>query len=427
MDDQTPQPPHEQPAERTTPAADPSPQPAPYGEPAVPVPPAPPAASGQHGPGTGRILLISGAAALVFGAGGIGIGTLIAPDHAARPNDSATSFGRGGLDQPSIGGWELPGPPWSRGGQQPPQSSEGGQGTRAASSAETKGLVRIHTTLNYGEGEAAGTGMILTPDGDVVTNHHVVAGSTSIEATDMATGRTYRAEVVGTDAKADVALLRLQDASGLDTVETDTSGVRVGDAVTAVGDAGGTANRFTAAPGTVSATDQQITTQADTLSTGESLTGLIEITSDVAPGDSGGATYDSDGTVVGMTTAASRGGGEIDGYAVPIATVLSIVDDLDSHVAGPDYTYGRPAFLGVAIAPRGTTVAKVYDDTAAAGAGIRGGDRITRLDGTAVSTPEALGTAVRDHDPGDRASVTWVDTSGRSHTATVTLGEGPIR
>jgi S1-C subfamily serine protease len=196
--------------------------------------------------------------------------------------------------------------------------------------------------------------------------------------------------------------------------------------VTAVGDAGGSASRFTAAPGTVSATDQRITTEGDAVSDGERLTGLIEITSDVAAGDSGGATYGSDGSVVGMTTAASSGGGEVDGYAVPIATVLSVANDLDNHVAGADYAYGKPAFLGVGIAPGGTTVAQVYDGSAADDAGIRTGDRITRLDGNRVTTAEGLGTAVRDHQPGDKVSVTWTDESGQSHTATVTLGEGPI-
>jgi S1-C subfamily serine protease len=424
MDEQTPQTPQ-------TPPADTAPQPAGYagpfpaGEPVQPTHPL--TGRPEHrGPGTGRTLLISGAAALVFGAGGIGIGTLIAPNHSGGAGDSATSsYGRGYDRTPSAGGWSFEAP-WSGGSGQLPQTSQTGQGTRAATSDEVSGLVRIHSTLNYGEGEAAGTGMILSSDGVVVTNHHVVAGSTSLEATDMATGRTYRAEVVGTDARADVAVLHLEDASGLDTVRTDTSGVRVGDKVTAVGDAGGSARRFTAAPGTVSATDQQITTQGDAVSAGESLTGLIQITSDVAAGDSGGATYDADGKVVGMTTAASSGGGEIDGYAVPIATVLSVADDLQNHVAGADYSYGRPAFLGIAMAPGGTVVARVYDDTAAAGAGIEAGDRITGFDGSRVGAADALGNAVRDHQPGDRVELTWLDRAGQSRTATVTLGEGPI-
>lgn len=374
--------------------------------------------------GTGRTLLVSGAAALVFGAGGLGVGTLIAPSHSPSGGSSTSSFGQGYAGGPATGGWGYQGSPWSGSGL--PQTSQTGQGTRTPTSAELTGLVRVHTTLNYGEGEAAGTGMVLTSDGEVVTNHHVVAGSTAVEVTVMSTGKTYPATVVGTDADADVAVLQLQGASGLDTVRTDTSGVSVGDKVTAVGDAGGSSSRFTAAPGTVSATGQRITTQGDEVSDGESLTGLIEMTSDVASGDSGGATYGSDGRVVGMTTAASSGGGDVDGYAVPIATVLSVADDLEHHVANADYAYGRPAFLGVAIAPGGTTVAKVYDGSAAAAAGIVAGDEITRIDGTRVTTAAGLGTAVRAHGAGEKVRVTWVDGSGRSHHASVTLGEGPI-
>ena len=89
--------------------------------------------------------------------------------------------------------------------------------------ARPAGLVRIMSTLGYQDGEAAGTGMILTSDGEVVTNHHVVAGATSVKATVMSTGKTYTATVVGSDTKDDVAVLQLADASGLTTVTTDST------------------------------------------------------------------------------------------------------------------------------------------------------------------------------------------------------------
>ncbi|GGF35154.1 hypothetical protein GCM10011519_05740 [Marmoricola endophyticus] len=302
------------------------------------------------------------------------------------------------------------------------------RGTQSASQeaddTQVAGLVRIQTEVDFGEGEAAGTGMVLTSDGEVVTNHHVVAGATAIEATDMATGRTYTARVVGTDASDDVAVLRLEDASGLTTVRTDTDGLSVGDAVTAVGDANGTADLSSAA-GTVTALDRSITTQSEQTVQGERLTGLIELDADVISGDSGGATYDAEGEVVGMTTAASSGSAEVTGYAIPIDRVLAVADDLSDGVSGADYTYGLPAFLGVALG-QGGTLAGVYDDSAAASAGLAAGDTITAIDGTSVSGTSGLSRAIAAHSPGDEVSLTWTDQAGASHDATVTLGDGPV-
>jgi len=114
--------------------------------------------------------------------------------------------------------------------------------------------------------------------------------------------------VVGTDTSDDVAVLQLQGASGLDTVTTDSAGVGVGDAVTVVGDGNGTVDHLSSATGSVLATQQSITTQSEGDASGEALSGLIQISSDVVSGYRGGATYDADGQVVGMTTAASSGG-----------------------------------------------------------------------------------------------------------------------
>ena len=105
--------------------------------------------------------------------------------------------------------------------------------------------------MKYDGGVAAGTGMVLTSDGEVVTNHHVVAGATSVKVKVMSTGTTYTAKVVGTDSKDDVAVLQLVGASGLSTVTPDTDGIGVGDAVTAVGDANGTVGYLSAATGSV--------------------------------------------------------------------------------------------------------------------------------------------------------------------------------
>jgi S1-C subfamily serine protease len=280
--------------------------------------------------------------------------------------------------------------------------------------------------MKYDQAKAAGTGMVLTSDGEVVTNHHVVAGSTSLKVKVMSTGKTYSATVVGTDAKDDVAVLQLAGASGLSTVTTDSDPVSVGDAVTAVGDANGTVDYLSAAKGRVLAKQQSITTQSERSAAGERLTGLIEISSDVISGDSGGATYDSQGEVLGMTTAASSGSADVVGYAVPIAKVLRIADDLESGVTNSRYNYGSSAFLGIALGQTGTIVQGVYQGTPAAGTGISAGDQITAVGATKVRSATQLHNAVAQRSPGDRVSITWVDTAGASHTETVTLGTGPV-
>jgi S1-C subfamily serine protease len=241
----------------------------------------------------------------------------------------------------------------------------------------------------------------------------------------MSTGRSYDANVVGTDAKDDVAVIQLDNASGLQTVTTNTDGASVGDSVTAVGDAGG-ASKFSAAAGKVTATDQHITTQSESGHPGEKLSGLIKISSDVIPGDSGGATYDAQGHVVAMTTAASSGNSDVVGYAIPVATVLRIAGDLENGTQSARYEYGTPAFLGIGLTGNRTLVGQVYSGTPAARAGVTAGDTITRVGTTRVSTAQQLRAAVTAYSPGDQVRLTWTDADGTSHISTVTLMAGPV-
>ena len=339
----------------------------------------------------------------------------------------------GSPDSGQSGGYSDQGSPFSGDqsfGDQSQQgdSSDGRQSsdsTSQASVSELTGLTRIVSSNSYTGTVGVGTGMVLTSDGEVVTNHHVVEGATSIKVTVMSTGATYTGRVVGTDSADDVAVLDLEDASGLDTVAADTDGITVGDAVTAVGDANGTEEYLSAATGSVTATDQPVTTQAEGTASGESLTGMIEISSDVVPGYSGGATYDSDGEVVGMTTAATSNTNDPDGYAIPISKVLQVAGDLTDGVNNADYVYGQPAFLGIGLGS-GTAVQGAYDGTPAADAGIGAGDQITSVGGIAVDTATQLRAAIASHSPGDDVSVTWTDSSGSSHTVTITLANGPV-
>ncbi|MEO5665458.1 MAG: trypsin-like peptidase domain-containing protein, partial [Nocardioides sp.] len=225
-----------------------------------------------------------------------------------------------------------------------------------ATAEQSVGVVQISTVVDFDGGRAAGTGIVLASSAAgggalVVTNHHVVEGSTSIEVTDPVTGETAAAEVLGFDAGKDVAVLRV-DSSALIAVETDTSGVEVGDPVVAVGDAGGDGGSLTAAAGTVTALRQQIDITEDDGSVA-TLRRLIEVDSDIIPGDSGGALLDQTGAVVGMNVAASSGSNEIDGYVIPMRRVLKVVDRvLAGDDSGP-VTLGYAAFLGVGLSTSG--------------------------------------------------------------------------
>ena len=378
-----------------------------------------------------RLVAAGAALALVAAAGGLGFAL-----GRSHHNPTADSPFNGGGGQGSQGGEGFGGPrpfggaPFSGpdggqdGGQDgsPFDSSTG----NPASTDQLTGLVRVAATLKYAGGEAAGTGMVLTSSGEVVTNHHVVEGATSIRVNVMSTGMTYRAEVVGTDAQDDVAVLQLDDATGLATVTPDTDDIGVGDDVTAVGDAGGSTSTFSAADGTITATGKDITTHSEGSRTAEKLRGLIEISSDVISGDSGGATYDDEGEVLGMTTAASSGSSDVVGYAIPIAKVLRIADDLENGTENARYEYGTPAFLGLGLEGDDTRVAGVYPGTPAAEAGVVAGDTVTRVGGTRVRTADALRAAITAYSPGDQVQITWDDSSGTSHIATVTLMEGPV-
>ncbi len=191
------------------------------------------------------------------------------------------------------------------------------------------GLVRIVASIgNDGRGETS-TGMVLRSDGEAVTNNHGVAGGTAVQATVMSTGRTYAARVVAADPRRDVALLRLDGASGLAGVTLAQHDAAVGDRVAVVGDAQGLRSTFTAATGTVLALDQTLVTPNIGTARGDRLTGVMLSSSNVVLGDSGGPTYGADGRVVGMTTAAVRSSRGLNGVAIPVGSLRLVVRDLE--------------------------------------------------------------------------------------------------
>lgn len=295
-----------------------------------------------------------------------------------------------------------------------------------ATDSESTGVVLIDTSVDYGTAQGAGTGLTITDDGIVVTNHHVVEGATSITVTDPSTGETYAATVLGYDDVHDVAVLQLEDASGLETVATDRDAATLGEEVTSVGNAEGQ-GELSAADGTVTDPSTAITVNNEDGTTSD-LSGLIETDADVVSGDSGGALLDEDGEVIGMNVAATSGSAEISGYAIPIDTVLDIAAQiLAGEESGDVEIGGSAAALGVQVDTTDSTlVAGVIEGGAAEVAGITEGSRITSVDGTGVASIDDITSILGNHDPGDEISVGWTDATGEAHTATVTLGEGPV-
>jgi S1-C subfamily serine protease len=291
------------------------------------------------------------------------------------------------------------------------------------------GIVTILTDLAYSDGsQAAGTGSILTADGEVLTNNHVIEGSSEIEVTIESTGDTYQAIVLGTDKTNDVALLQLVDASGLDTVDLSFNDVAVGDDVASIGNAQGTGDLVVAA-GTVTSTDETLSIGNDFGGQYEELTGLIEVDADVVSGDSGGPLVDDAGDVIGMVTAASSGGEPIFGYAITIAFAMDVVDQIESGVETDTVNIGPTAFMGVTLdenqGPTGVLINGALPGTPAEKAGLVPGDTITTFDGTAVNDIDTLKALVRAHNPGDVVSVEYTDADGVEHTVELTLTEGP--
>jgi S1-C subfamily serine protease len=381
-----------------------------------PLPPAPAPVVPQHrraGPAVaGALGALGVAAAVVIGVSTSGGTTVVG---AGSPADG------GSVNQgPSSGG-----SPFGGG----PMGSDTSSTTALATEDQQIGVVDIDTVLGYRNGEAAGTGMVLTSDGEILTNNHVIQGATKVTVTVVSTGRTYTASVVGTDPSDDVAVLQLDDASGLQVADFSDEDASIGEAVTAVGNAGGTGGTPSAVSGTVTALDQSITATDETGSNPEQLTGLIETDADVQAGDSGGPLYDTaSGQIIGMDTAASTGG-QVDGYAIPIASALSIAEQITSGVDSATIHQGLPAFLGVSVnsatGTNGAAIAGVVSGGPADSAGLAAGDVITAVGRTAIGSADDLTGVLAGHDPGDTVSVTWTDSTGTTHTAAITLASGP--
>ena len=312
-----------------------------------------------------------------------------------------------------------------------------GGSARAGSVATgpTTGVVNITTSLGYQGGAAAGTGIVLTSSGEVLTNNHVIRGATRVRVAVPSSGRTYDATVVGYSLPADVALLRLSNASGLTTATIgNSSGVRVGHDVTAVGNAGGRGGTPSVTSGKVTGLHRAITV-SDGQGGAAHLTDLIQTNASLEPGDSGGPLLDSSGRVIAMDAAADtdfRGGGS--GFAIPINRALSIVKVIRFGRTAGAVHVGPTSFLGISVssavraggtASGGALVSGVLSGGPADKAGLGSGDLITSLAGRSISSPTALITTLLATSPGKTVQIRWRDPSGYAHSGTIRPVAGP--
>jgi S1-C subfamily serine protease len=361
------------------------------------------------------------------------------PSTGTQPGDTLPGDQQPGDQQPGDSLPSLPAIPGRPGSDQGSNGSSSSNATTSHPEAVAKvapGLVNITTTVGYDGAEAAGTGVVLTPDGVVLTNHHVIAGATSIKVAVAGTTTSYLADVVGYDSTHDIAVIKLRNASGMATAPIgDSSKVKVGDEVIGLGNAGGKGGKPIPADGRVTGLDKSITAMDSANNSSEDLTGLIETDAAIQPGDSGGALVSTEGTVVGIITAGSTSGGRTtgatDGYAVPINQAMQIAQDIRDGKASSTIHIGESAFLGIQVAgssnaSNGVRVSGTVAGSAAAKAGLKAGDRITSLDGQAVTTNASLRALIAPHHPGDTVRIGWVDSTGKTRSADVTFGSGPV-
>jgi S1-C subfamily serine protease len=291
-------------------------------------------------------------------------------------------------------------------------------------------VVTIHTddvSSTRGENVGAGTGVIVSDEGDIITNAHVVARAQNVRVT-LDDGSEYAAEVAGSFPDADIALVRVLDATNLTPAELGSSAdARVGDEVVAIGNALNLGASPSVTRGIISALDRIIEAPDVTLR------GLIQTDAAINPGNSGGPLLNADGEVIGMNTAIAADAQNI-GFAIPIDDIKPLIDELRQ---GRGEITPDTAFLGVSsqsvssLAPevldqygvtasRGAMITEVSPDSPAADAGLEVGDVVVSLDGESVTSAEELVDAIRGHEAGDEVEIEY-ERDGRKREATVQL------
>ncbi|MCW1960201.1 MAG: S1C family serine protease [Mycobacterium sp.] len=301
------------------------------------------------------------------------------------------------------------------------------------------GLVDINTTLGYQGAAGAGAGIVLDPNGDVLTNNHVIEGATEITAVSLANSQTYGVDVLGFDRASDIAVIRLRGANGLPPANVGTSSrLAVGESIAAIGNSNGTGGAPSYAPGTITQLGASVRASDESGGGTRELFDLIRVAAEIRPGDSGGPLVNSAGQVVGVTVAATLnyhmgGVSGSEGFAIPIDRAMAIANQIRAGAPSPSVHLGDTAFIGVGIAdappfggPPGAVVRQVLPDTPAGQAGLRPGDVITALDGLPINTAADLSNIMDQRRPGNTVMLTWIDRFGNPRTVPVLLAKGPV-
>jgi len=273
--------------------------------------------------------------------------------------------------------------------------------------------------------ESSGSGVVLSADGLLATNEHVVEGAGQVRVI-FAGGRTYPAEIVGADATTDLAVLRIS-ADGLVPINLGSSeDMQIGDPAIAVGSPLGLEGGPSVTVGVISAFDRPLGTGSNRLF------GMIQTDAPITRGSSGGALVDSAGRLIGITTAigVSDVGAEGLGFAIPVELVAVVTDQLaeTGTVSHPflgilGTTFSRQEPDGATV-PAGVQVAEVVEGTAAAAAGLQAGDIILSVDDEALTTMDQLVVKLRFYRVGDQLPMV-IEREGEQLIITVTLMERP--
>jgi S1-C subfamily serine protease len=302
-----------------------------------------------------------------------------------------------------------------------------GHSTHPVKAHPNVGIVDIYTTLGFEHGLAAGTGMIISRSGEVLTNNHVIAGATKFKVVDVTTHHRYTATVTGYSVTRDIAVLQLANAHGLRTVKRGGAiPLHVGMQVVARGNAQGRGGQPKTARGRIIALHQQIVAAGEGADA-EKLNNVIATDAPVVPGYSGGPLENSQNRVLGIVTAGSTDPAFHRGFAIPLPQALQIARRIESGRPNANVHIGPTAFLGVRLAPVNDE-AKIYSVISgkpADLAGLAAGDVITSLNGTKVSSPTDLRRAVLQLVPGKAVPIGWTNTSDIAQTGTITPISGP--
>jgi S1-C subfamily serine protease len=287
-------------------------------------------------------------------------------------------------------------------------------------------VVAITTDGGPGSGTGgAGTGFVISPDGIVVTNNHVVEGAAKISVA-FSSGLTKPAKLVGRDASADLAVVKVAGTNLPALPLGDSDAVKVGDEVVAIGNALALEGGLTVTRGIISGTDRNVDTQE-----GGTLVGMLQTDAAINFGNSGGPLLDAHGLVIGINTAiADPTQAQNIGFAIPISRAKPIIADLRAG--------RKPAFLGVStknVTPalvqelglkveKGAYVSQITPNTPADKVGIRVGDVIVSIGGMTINNSSDVLTAVRTHRPGDSVDVV-LDRKGQRRTFQAKLAQRP--